>query len=66
MFVQGSCNIEQEEEGYYFTQYLDEGQCEKEEEYHPISEGDEESKDSIEPLEQERVHNSPSVLEVRS
>ena len=66
MFGQGSCRTEQEEEGYEFTSYRDKGSCDKEEEYQPISEGDEESKESTEALEQECEHKLPTVPEVRS
>ena len=40
MFGRGSCSTEREEEGYEFASYLDEGSCDEEEEYQPISEGD--------------------------
>ena len=43
MFERGSCNTEQEEEGYEFASYLDKGSCDEEEEYQLILEGDEES-----------------------
>ena len=48
LFGWGSCNTEQEEEGYEFASYLDEGSCDEEEEYQPISEGDEEFEESAE------------------
>ena len=66
MFGQGCWNKEEEEEGYEFASYLDEGSCDKEEEYQPISEGDKESEESTEAMEQEHVHDSPTVPEVRS
>ena len=66
MFERGSCSTEQEEEGYEFASYLDEGSYDKEEEYEPISEGDKESEESNEAPKHERVHNSPTVPEVRS
>ena len=66
LFRRGSCNKKQEEERYEFTSYLDEGSCDEEEEYHPISEGDEESEESTKSPEQEHGHDSPAVLEVIS
>ena len=47
----GSCNTNQEEEGYELASYLDEGSGDEEEEYQSISEGDKESEESTESLE---------------
>ena len=35
--------MNREEEGYELASYFDKGSCDEEEEYQPISEGDEES-----------------------
>ena len=37
LLKQGNCSTEQEEEGYQFTSYLDEGLCDEEQEHQPIS-----------------------------
>ena len=52
LFGKGISSTEQEQEGYDFASYLDEGSCDEEDEYHSISEGDEDSKESTESLEQ--------------
>ena len=44
----GSCSTNIEEEGYDLASYLDEGSCDKEEEYRLIYEGDRESEESTE------------------
>ena len=41
--------------------YIDEGYCDEEEEYKPISEGEKESEESVEAPEQEHAYNSPIV-----
>ena len=66
MLERGTCSTDREEEGYEFASYLDEGSCDEEEEYQPISEGDKESEESTEAPEQERAYNLPTVLELRS
>ena len=66
MLGRGSCNTNREEEGYELMSYMDEGSCDEEEEYQPISEGDKESKELTKALDQERAYNSPTVPEVRS
>ena len=66
LFRRGSCSTEQEEEGYKFTSYLDEGSFNEEEVYQLISEENKESEESTKALEPEHVLNSPMVPEVRT
>ena len=61
---EGSCSTYQEEEGYEFVAYLDKGSCDEEEEYQPISEGEEESEESTKALEQECAYKFPTLPKI--
>ena len=51
----GSCSTNNEEDGYKLASYLDKRPCDEEEEYRPISEGDEELEESTKVPEREVV-----------